>query len=1223
MNNRLKKALILMVGGFMLSGFGITPSFASINRISGYISEDKYPSEGDWEDGERIKEQNKISQNGVSSIDENENSAQKTTVKYTGITYTHNKRFDKCSVVNGIDVSKWNGDINWNKVKKDGIEFAFIRVGYRGYESGGLYEDELYEENIKEATAAGIKVGVYIYSQATTVAEAREEANYILKRIKKYKITMPVVFDFEYFDGPSGRLWDANLSKSEATKICKAFCKVVEDAGYEAMQYSNPSMLYNSVNASEIEKDYKIWLAHWGIDKTSYEGLYDYWQYGSGYVDGVSGAVDVNFWYNPKKSTGITLSATSKTMKVGDKIKLTGKIIPEESTDIITWSSSNPVAAYVDQNGNVVAGNRGTVTITATTTSGVKATCKITVNDNISNFEAVLKDGVNPIYSGKAHTPKIILRSKEKVVLSGTVNTAVNLRTGPSTDYPIITTMPVGASVAVYKSFTDADGDIWYSARVTLDGKTYRGYCSAPYINAKKDYREISASYYTVAYSNNINAGNAVLTISPTSGSYFTGSLVTGFVIEGRDIVEAIIEPLDDYVYTGSVITPDIEAEYSDMTLVKDKDYTLAYSNNVGSGVAEITVNGIGNYKGSVIKTFEILGNRSYYIEGIGQQLYTGEALKPNIIIRDKNTNAVIDNSNFVIQYSNNKNIGVASISIKGKGAYEGNITINFEIVSEITSTNIITVYNIDNFEYTGNEVRPVPIVMCNGKEVSSDAYSIEYYENVTSGTALMKVIAKEGYTGSYLISYKILRSDITSDSYSVNNVADVVYTGKLITPQIILANSEYMLAKDVDYIVEYQNNLNAGKATIIIKGIGNYKGKITVSFNITSKSIIGLEYVNVPSQIYQAKVITPTLIIKDGEYTLVKGKDYNLTYSSNVNVGAAKITVNGAGNYKGTVNKTFVIQARGLASCKSSKISDKTYTGKAITPAVTVKYGSYKLVLNKDYTIVKYSANKNIGTASIILKGKGNFTGNMTVTFNIVPKKVQSVKASNITSSQIKLSWKNDPFVTGYEIYRSKAYNGSYTKIRTITNNKNATYTNKGLLNGREYYYKIRAYKIINGKTYYGKFSSIRSVSTKDRYTKYVKMNETAYIRSRADKNSKALIKVKKGKEMTYLSTAYDSANVKWYKVRYKYKSKTYTGYVRNDKANVESLGKVKADILNVRKSASTTSKKVNSIKEDKKVRILKTIKDSKGSKWYQIRFTKGGKTYTGYVMAKYIKVI
>ncbi|MBE5926216.1 MAG: hypothetical protein E7270_04565 [Lachnospiraceae bacterium] len=1225
MFDKIKKALIVISGAIMVSVLSITPSFASERGSSEYTFTDKYPSAGDWEDGERNKHQNTLMQNSISAgnVNVDESGAQKTTVPYTGLTYTHNKRYDKCTVVNGIDVSKWNGDINWNKAKKHGIEFAFIRVGNRGVESGELYEDPLYKTNIKGANAAGIKVGVYIYSQAITEAEAIEEAKFVLKRIKAYNITMPVVFDLEYYDGPSGRLWDANLSKSQATKICQAFCKTVENAGYEAMLYSNPDMLYNHLNASTLEKECTIWLAHWGIQKTSYEGMYDYWQYGSGYVNGINGPVDVNFWYNPKKSTGLKLSATSKTMNIGDKFKLTGEIEPAESTDIITWTTSNPVVAYVDQEGNVIAGNKGSATITATTTSGIKSTCKLTVNDRLSNYEVVLKDGTVPIYNGKAHTPAVTLRTKKNIVLSGEVNTPVNLRMGPSTDFSIITTLPVGTKVTVYNSFTNNDGGIWYSIKFTIDGKTYRGYVSAPYITAKSGKRTLGSSLYTVAYSNNVNAGNAVLTIKPASGSYLTETLTANFQIEPCNITETVIERMDDYNYTGSSIMPDIESKFEGKVLIKDKDYELSYNNNIGSGIATITITGKGNFKGSTNVNFKIYGNREYYIEGIGKQLYTGNTITPQITIRNKETGAIIDNSNFTITYANNVEIGLATVNIEGNSEWEGSTILTFEIVSKLGNDKVITVYNVNNYEYTGSEIKPDIKVMCNGEVAPESAYSIEYLSNTNAGTATVVVTAKDGYTGKYSIDFDIVRSDISGGEYKTNSILDVVYTGDLLTPQIILENSYGMLIKDIDYTAIYENNINVGKGIITLKGIGNYKGTKIINFNVIGKSILLLTYKEIPNQVYQAKSITPEIVIMDGKYTLVKNKDYTVKYSSNVNVGTAKLVVTGMGNYTGTVTKTFKIQARGMTTCIASAISDRTYTGKKLTPSVSVKYGTYKLKLNKDYTIVKYSSNKNIGNATIILQGKGNFTGNMTINFNIIPKKISNFKASDITSSQIKLSWKKDSLVTGYEIYRSEAYDGTFKKIRTITNNKNISYTNKGLLNGKEYYYKIRSYKIVKGKTYYGKFTSVKSVSTKEKYTKYVVIKDTAYIRGHAGKNYKGLLKVKKGKEMTYLSYTYDSSKVKWYKVRYKYKNKTYTGYVRNDKAEVESVGKVKADVLNVRKSASVKSKKVTSIKQNTKIRITNTVKDSNGSKWYKIRYSKKGKKYTGYVMAKYVKIV
>ncbi|MCD7835535.1 MAG: RICIN domain-containing protein [Lachnospiraceae bacterium] len=215
----------------------------------------------------------------------------------SGDEYVHNSRFDSCTVRNGIDVSYYQGDIDWSSVKNDGIEFAFIRVGYRGYgSSGALVQDTRAGQNLQNAASAGIKTGVYIFSQAITEAEAREEAEFVLEQIAGYDITMPVVIDYEYVSGGIGRLYNANLSSEQATGIVNAFCEVIEEAGYTPMLYANKSMLENSLNAGDIP--YKVWLANYTTE-TSYQGSYEYWQYSSsGVVSGIDGRVDSDFWYD-------------------------------------------------------------------------------------------------------------------------------------------------------------------------------------------------------------------------------------------------------------------------------------------------------------------------------------------------------------------------------------------------------------------------------------------------------------------------------------------------------------------------------------------------------------------------------------------------------------------------------------------------------------------------------------------------------------------------------------------------------------------------------------------------------------------------------------------------------------------------------------------------------------------------------------------------------------
>ena len=232
----------------------------------------------------------------------------------------HADRFEQgYTIEQGIDVSEWNGDINWKEVKEAGIDFAIIRVAYRGYGSAGvLVEDAYYKENIAEAQAAGIPVGAYIFSQATNVKEAQEEANYILNRIKNYDIDLPVVLDFEYAsnaDGLTGRLYEADLTAKEATDVCMAFCETVESAGYTPMVYANADMLKNDLNAQTISSVYPVWLAHY-TNKTDYTGDYDFWQYTSvGKVNGISGNVDMNYRYIESSFNTPILTSATKTEK--------------------------------------------------------------------------------------------------------------------------------------------------------------------------------------------------------------------------------------------------------------------------------------------------------------------------------------------------------------------------------------------------------------------------------------------------------------------------------------------------------------------------------------------------------------------------------------------------------------------------------------------------------------------------------------------------------------------------------------------------------------------------------------------------------------------------------------------------------------------------------------------------------------------------------------------
>ena len=237
----------------------------------------------------------------------------------------------------------------------------------------------------------------------------------------------------------------------------------------------------------------------------------------------------------------------------------------------------------------------------------------------------------------------------------------------------------------------------------------------------------------------------------------------------------------------------------------------------------------------------------------------------------------------------------------------------------------------------------------------------------------------------------------------------------------------------------------------------------------------------SIDSQTYTGSSIEPSVTVTLNGKTLKLNEDYTLTYSNNVNVGTATITINGIGNYTGSKKVNFNIAPKKLdiSSATVNSIGSKTYTGASIKPSVTVTLNNKTLKLNKDYT-VSYSNNKNIGTAKILIKGIGEYEGEKTVTFNIIPPKVTNLKSSKRTYNSITLSWDKIDNVTGYKVYRYDVKTESYKLIKTISNASTTSYTNSKLTSATKYLYKVRSYKIVNNKTHNGDYSSSLAATTK-----------------------------------------------------------------------------------------------------------------------------------------------
>lgn len=203
----------------------------------------------------------------------------------------------------GIDVSYHQHEIDWQKVAADGIDFAILRVGYRGYESGALNLDSQFHSYIKGASEAGIDVGVYFFSQAITAEEAIEEANFVMEQLRGYKVTYPVVFDWEIMEQESSRT--NGINPFTVTECAAAFCDTIADGGYKPMVYGSRKFALMILDMSKLPNA-DFWFAEYkdGHNEPSYPYNYQIWQYASdGKVDGISGNVDMNICFENYSET--------------------------------------------------------------------------------------------------------------------------------------------------------------------------------------------------------------------------------------------------------------------------------------------------------------------------------------------------------------------------------------------------------------------------------------------------------------------------------------------------------------------------------------------------------------------------------------------------------------------------------------------------------------------------------------------------------------------------------------------------------------------------------------------------------------------------------------------------------------------------------------------------------------------------------------------------------
>lgn len=406
-------------------------------------------------------------------------------------------------------------------------------------------------------------------------------------------------------------------------------------------------------------------------------------------------------------------------------------------------------------------------------------------------------------------------------------------------------------------------------------------------------------------------------------------------------------------------------------------------------------------------RDFKNTTDNTVVISDVADQTYTGSLIAPNITVSCNDVELVKD-TDYTVSYSNNKNVGTATISITGIGDYTGTITKNFNIVArDISDT---TIGSIPNQTYTGNSISVLPVITYNGATLTKGTdYTLTYSNNVNVGTGTVTITGKGNFKGTTSKTFSIVSKDISQVSFGT--IANQSYTGSELTPLPTITYNGKSLTKDVDFKATYSNNVNKGTATVKVAGIGNFSGLKTFTFAISSRNMSDVSVAAIAAQKYTGNSLTPTVTATYNNKTLVANTDYTVSYSDNANAGTATITLSGKNNFTGTKNVTFTINPESISNTSVNTIPEQKYMGVAVTPIPAITYNGKTLSNNADYTL-SYSNNNRVGTATVTITGKGNFTGTTSKNFTIKDFTPDSSNPISLNSDKLKINWDNTSYV-------------------------------------------------------------------------------------------------------------------------------------------------------------------------------------------------------------------
>ncbi len=620
--------------------------------------------------------------------------------------------------------------------------------------------------------------------------------------------------------------------------------------------------------------------------------------------------------------------------------------------------------------------------------------------------------------------------------------------------------------------------------KITVPSATYNGKAQKPAVTVKyNNYKFKNGTDYTLSYKNNTKIGTATVTVK--GKGKLSGTKSVTFKINAKPIKNAVITYNNSLTYNGSTLSPAVTVKYGNATLKKNTDYTVAYSNNVNAGTGTITITGKGIYGGSVKKTFTIkkLGISATAVSGTGNKVYTGSAIKPVPAVK-AGGRTLKNGTDFTVSYKNNTEPGTATLIVNGKGNYSGSVSKTFKITARAINDVEVTV---PDTVFTGEQVRPDVVVSYGSYQFISDSdYTLSFKDNVNIGTASVVVTGKNHLSGSRTVTFPIEKADISKASISANGTyapdgvkiginakfgnytlksSDYSFTAptaageqtltisgngnfsgkttvKCNVAKADIANAKsslslstdgkgytvtviydgVLLTQDKDYKVAVTESTTGVSA--VITGIGNYGGTATISGISNELEAFENAVVTIGKVTYNGTAQLPSVTVKIGSVTLKSGTDYILSAYDNTNAGTATAVITGKGKYEGAEKKTQFKIAPAAISSASISCEDQIYTGQGVTAQPVVTFNGKTLALGVDYYISGYSNIVNVGTATVTVKGKGNFTGTAKGTFRIVKQDNMETLVKKRLDEMMEGKWDRKIYDFWHSYQLGKYYN-------------------------------------------------------------------------------------------------------------------------------------------------------------------------------------------------------